>query len=109
MADPFEADLEAMFDTPPALTDDVAFVVAVDRALRRRWLVRRAALATAGVVGGAVALSRLPDLLALDLAPAARWLGDSQALLALPYGVAGLWAAAGLAAATVVLLRSVEV
>ena len=109
MADPFEFDLEAMFDAPPAFADDAAFADAVDRRLRRRWLVRRAALGAAGVTGAAVALNRLPDLLAADFTSASPWLGEVGALLAQPYGSVGIWMAVGLAAAAVVLLRNVEV
>ena len=109
MADPFEAELEAMFDAPPAFADDAAFTLAVDRRLRRLWLVRRTALGVAGAVGGAVALSRLPDLRLPDMPAAPAWF-DGLAMLAQPYGGAGvLWMVAGMVAAAAVLLRRVEV
>ena len=109
MADPFEAELEAMFDTPPALADDAAVAVAVDRRVRRLWLVRRTALGVAGAVGGAVALSRLPDLRLPNMPAAPAWF-DGLAMVAQPYGGVGvLWMVAGVAAAAAVLLRRVEV
>ena len=109
MVDPFEADLEAMFDVAPAFADDAAFAASVDRRLGRLWLVRRAALTAAGVVGAALALSRLPDLRLVDFQGATQWLGEAVPLLAQPYGGVGVWMAAGLAAAAVVLLRNLEV
>jgi hypothetical protein len=109
VADPFEIELEAMFDAPPAFADEAAFAASVDRRLRRRMIVRHAALAVAGVAGGAVALSRLPDLLLLASAEAARWLGEAGGLLAQPYAGVSVWMVAGLAAAAVVLVRNVEV
>ena len=97
-----------MFDASPAFADDAAFATSVERRLARVWLVRRLALTAAGVVGGAVALSRLPDL-RLALADATAWFGGFGDLLVQPDGGVGVWMAAGVAAAAVVLLRRVEV
>jgi hypothetical protein len=110
MGERFEVDVEAMFAQAPSLPDREAFALSVDRALHRRWLARRAALAAAGVAGLAVALSRLDGLRDLDIAmPDFVPAGLQSLALTTPYGMLGLWMAAGLVAAAAVVARNVEV
>lgn len=110
MADPFETRIEAMFAQPPALADGAAFARSVDRALRRRLLARRVALAVAGAAGLAVALSRLDGLRGMELAAEGLVASGLQALSAAgPYGLPALWMAAGLVAAAAVVVRNAEV
>jgi hypothetical protein len=101
----FETELEAMFAQAPAFADDALFSQAVERRLRRRWLVRQLMLGAAATAGGAVALNGLPQL-ARDAAP---WLDRGAALLETSaYGVPVLLLI-GMAGAALVALRQVEI
>jgi len=60
----FEADLERMFNTPPAslgkdgLADNEAFTRRVTGKLNTSWRLRAFGIATAGAVGGLIAVSQ---------------------------------------------------
>ena len=54
----FEAELERMFNQPPAFVDNDAFTRRVTSRLDKSWRLRAVALATAGTVGGLITLSQ---------------------------------------------------
>lgn len=68
----FEAELERMFNQPPAFADNDAFTRRVTSRLDRSWRLRAAALAAAGTVGGLITLSQtIGSSLSLRLTDAA--------------------------------------
>lgn len=54
----FEAELERMFNQPPAFADNDAFTRRVTSRLDKSWRLRAVALAAAGSVGGLITLSQ---------------------------------------------------
>ncbi len=54
----FEAELERMFNQPPAFADNDAFTRRVTSRLDKSWRLRAVALAAAGTVGGLITLSQ---------------------------------------------------
>ncbi len=54
----FEAELERMFNQPPAFVDNDAFTRRVTSRLDKSWRLRAVALAAAGTVGGLITLSQ---------------------------------------------------
>jgi hypothetical protein len=54
----FEAELERMFNQPPAFADNDAFTRRVTSRLDTSWRLRAVALAAAGTVGGLITLSQ---------------------------------------------------
>jgi hypothetical protein len=54
----FEAELERMFNQPPAFADNEAFARRVNSRLDKSWRLRVFGLATAGGVGGLIAISQ---------------------------------------------------
>jgi len=55
----FERALERMFADAPAFPDSEAFAARIERRLDRGWMVRRAAIGGAGLVGGVIGASQL--------------------------------------------------
>ena len=54
----FEAELERMFNQPPAFADNEAFARRVNSKLNKAWRLRAVGIATAGAVGGLIAISQ---------------------------------------------------
>lgn len=54
----FEAELERMFNQPPAFADNEAFTRRVTGRLNKSWRLRAFGIATAGAVGGLIAVSQ---------------------------------------------------
>jgi hypothetical protein len=54
----FEAELERLFNQPPAMADNDAFAARVTRKLEKGWRLRAVGIAAAGAVGGLIALSQ---------------------------------------------------
>ncbi len=67
----FEAELERMFNQPPAFADNEAFTRRVTGKLNKAWRLRAFGIATAGAVGGVIAISQtLGSNLSLSLGEA---------------------------------------
>lgn len=54
----FEAELERLFNQPPAFADNEAFARRVNAKLDKSWRLRAVGIATAGAVGGLIAISQ---------------------------------------------------
>ena len=54
----FEAELERMFNQPPAFADNEAFTRRVTGKLNKTWRLRAFGIAAAGAVGGVIAISQ---------------------------------------------------
>jgi len=55
----FEAQLERMFNQAPVLADNDAFTRRVTGKLNRNWRLRAVGIASAGAIGGVIAVSQL--------------------------------------------------
>ncbi len=96
----FEANLERLFDQPPAFSDSEAFARLVETRLDRGWGLRQVLIGTAGLAGGMMAAGQL---LASGAVPRfeALSLQSAQALSTalrggLPLGGEAMWMAAAL-------------
>jgi hypothetical protein len=54
----FEADLERMFQQAPAFADNEAFARRVEARLDKNWRLRALGIASAGAIGGLIALTQ---------------------------------------------------